>query len=69
MSLVAGSALEWRGGEVDWGKRRRGEKEKKEEREKEGLRFFGFLKPNFILFSIFRNAISFLRISNHIFDI
>ena len=44
------------------------EKGRREEKNKV-FRFFEFSKPEFILFSVFQNEISFLHISTRIFDI
>ena len=47
---------------------REGEKKRERERERKIL-FFGFSKLEYILFVIFRNEVSFLRILSRIFDI
>ena len=51
-------------------RKERKEKEKEKEKKRESSRkFFGFSKLDFILFSVFRNVISFSHISTRIFDI
>ena len=72
--MLAQTMVGKRRGNEGRGKRKKGKKNKKEEKEKKrrkkekkkkkrgrkiSLGVFGFSKPNFILFSIFRNKISF----------